>query len=117
MGRDVLLEDATLRLGCEMAERCHNVLGGSFARLVRDRLELGEQRFGDAFETRDNLVEALEEPPDAAAYALLELDRLAGRVGDEGWQELRMRVVAVIAAAAHLDRRLRDLVATRDSVA
>lgn len=80
---------------------------------VLERLELGALRYGgDAFLERDNLVELLEETPDVAGYALLELQRLGARErldGDVAQALLKAAVHGAIADHyARQARRLRD---------
>jgi len=85
-----------------------------YRREVLNRLEVGATRFGDAYLTRDNLDELLNEIRDVGAYATLEVDRLEGLMRDDDWQEMRMAALhvtvyaALAEAEAHRFRRLRD---------
>jgi hypothetical protein len=77
---------------------------------------MGEEMYGEAYLGRDNLVEAIEEGPDAAAYALLELQRLALILGEDAYQELRMLTVGIIYAAAQLDLATRAAIRLRREI-
>ena len=111
MGRDPAFEEEFLGL----VERMAVVQGGAsappvghFLRLVRDRLDLGDRLYGQRFLERDGMAEALEEPCDAVAWSLLELQRrrAAGENGD-GWDEARMELVAAAVLMARGDQAMR----------
>jgi hypothetical protein len=88
----------------------------AFSRLVKDRLDLGDVRYGSEFLYRDNLVEATEESADLGAYPILDVQRCRGRMTDSEWGEYRMHAVAVIHAAAKADLELREMLAFRRSI-
>jgi len=97
--RDHVLEVELLDQACEPI-----IEGGlQFRRLVQERLSLGDERYGTSFLTRDNLLEALEEPCDAAAYGILHLHAWRERLSDDEFQELKMLIVGMIHAAAQAD--------------
>jgi hypothetical protein len=83
-----------------------------FPAAVRKRLKLGKRHYGDdAFLSKDNLSEALEETADTVAYAVLELQRLGperpeGVTGDL----LQASILAALAdfSLRSARRRLRD---------
>lgn len=111
MGRDRAFEDAFLA----DVERLAQLQGGSggvpvghFTRLIRERLEIGDQRYGQRFMGRDGFGEALEEPCDAVAWALLELQRrrAAGTPADV-LTEARMEIAAAAVHAARADQAIR----------
>ena len=111
--RDPILEAELLDLGCaQLVEG-----GAAFRHLVRHRLTLGDERYGDAYLTpkKDNLDEALEESADGAAWPMLELQRLRGLVDDNAWGELKMLTVGCIATAVQHDIAVRRFIATRRS--
>jgi transcription initiation factor TFIIIB Brf1 subunit/transcription initiation factor TFIIB len=114
--RDRELEAELFTLAAELNERAHGEHPGSFASRVFDRLEMGQQRYGDEYLHRDNLTEAAEETPDAAAYVLLELHRLRPTVDEDDWQELRMAALAAMSAAIHCDVALMRMVRLRAEV-
>lgn len=80
---------------------------GAYVDAVEHRLEIGAERFGDdAFLDRDNMAELLEKTPGVAGYALLELQRLDGRMSVEARDDL-LRVVLLAAVADFYARRAR----------
>lgn len=85
----------------------HQPVGG-FVRLVRERLDLGQRVHGDRFLGRDCLAEALEEPCDAVAWGLLELQRLR-RAGTDpvALEEARLEILGAAVMAARADQCLR----------
>lgn len=109
-----------LQLLEEAAELCQRVYGQQsqvFTRLVTERLIKGALRYGEgSFLKRDNLAEAIEEPPDACAYALLELQRVGPSLSEVDRQELRQYTLGVTAAAINLDAAIRRLQHARDEL-
>ena len=109
-----------IRLLEEAADLCQRVYGQNstpFPRLVLERLAIGADTYGDfAFMHRDNLVEALPEGADGAAYPILEYQRLAPGLNDADRAELRQATLGVIAAAVNLDTSLRRLHHLRDEL-
>jgi hypothetical protein len=104
--RDYALELEVLRLAEEVNSRAHNgEVSGSFERRMFARLDQGDEEFQDAYLSphADNLGEAAEEPLDAAAYSLLELQRLRPLISSEDAEEFQMATVATVAAAIHCD--------------
>lgn len=89
----------------------------SYVRAVRDRMQVGAERYGDNdFLTKDNLKEALEETPDVMGYALLECQRLRALGFD--WQltnEIRIDLISASVHSAIADRHLRNALRKRDS--
>lgn len=114
--RDRDLEQELFALAVELNERAHGEHPGSFASRVFERLEIGEDRYGDEYLHRDNLAEAQEETPDTVAYSLLELQRLRPSVSDDDWQELRMAALGVIATAIHCDVALARFTQLRNEI-
>jgi hypothetical protein len=107
--RDYALELEVLRLAEEVNSRTHNgETSGSFERRLFSRLDQGDVDYGDAYLSRDssdddNLREAAQEPLDAAAWSLLELQRLRPLISSDDWEEYQMATVAATAAAIHCD--------------
>ena len=115
--RDTVTEGDLLTDGAELADRVYGQRSAPFARVVATRLAKGAAEYGDnAFLARDNLIEALEEPPDATAYALLEYQRLAPGLSPVDRAELRQYTLGVIAAAVNLDAALRRLQHAREEL-
>lgn len=115
--RDHPLEQAALADAAEIAARVSGDSSPPFPRLVADRLALGAQTYGDlAFLDRDNALEAFPEGADAAAYLLLEIQRLRPLVDELDWLELRQRAVAGVARAISLDVAVRDFIGFRDEI-
>lgn len=107
MSRDPELERRLLEAIVARARLRFGVRCGPYTAAVQRRLELGAERYGDdAFLTRDNLAELLEETPDVAGYALLELQRLAGRA-HPGVRDDLLRAALCGAVADHYARRAR----------
>ncbi len=106
--RSRALEDHLLERVAAVARARVGVDARAYPGAVRARLELGARRYGDgAFMGRDNLTELLEETPDVAAYALLELQRLRGReLPAEAAADL-LRAAVMGAAADAYARRAR----------
>jgi len=80
--RDLLFEREFLDQVCVEASRRAGIDTTAYTDQVQKRLALGATRYGDdayLAQTRDNLREAMEEAPDLAAYALLELQKLNAR--------------------------------------
>lgn len=102
-----------MALGSEMSDRVYHVPAGALLRHVRERMAAGEHVFEEGeFRARTtNMQNALEEPPDAVGWAMLELERQHDLMPDEQWQELRMATAAAIACAANLDHALKVMVA------
>lgn len=106
-GRRPTLEHGLLDAAARVAHRIFGVDARPYVGAVEERLALGAERYGDdASLDRDNLVELLEETPDVAAYALLELQRLGGKESEEVRDDL-LRVVLLGAAADFYARRVR----------
>lgn len=107
MTRDLLFEKEWLdRLGLEI-ERRYGHHPAIFTRSILERLSIGAERYGDDdFAGKDVIMEALEETPDVAAYALLETHK---RNGEDRHGQHHLFEAAVCAALAdwHL-RRARD---------
>lgn len=81
---------------------------------VLARLALGADRYGErAYLGRDNLVELLEETPDVAGYALLELQRLGARGELDSTVANHLLEAAVHGAIA--DHHAREALAARDA--
>lgn len=103
--RDLQFESRFLQDSLELALRLTGVSNELYPRRVNQRLALGRERYGEGtFLRRDNLVEVLEETPDLAAYAMLELQRqrVLG-LGNAAFEELRLDLVAVAAYGAVAD--------------
>ncbi len=107
MSRDPGLERRLLEAIVREARWLHRLDATAYPAAVGVRLELGAQRFGDdAFLESDNLAELLEETPDVAAHALLELQRLrAAAELDAATTEHLLRAAVHGAAADHHARR------------
>jgi len=100
---------------------CQRAYGGQssgrFQRLVFERLQKGAERYGDGdFLTKDNLAEAIQEPPDSAAYVMLEVERIGPTLSDADRAELRQFALGAIACAVNLDIALRRLKHVRDDL-
>lgn len=112
--RNHVLEDEVLNFGVDLCDRAYTRAPTGFITEVKKRLALGAERYGDDdYLTKDNLAESMEETPDLAAYAVLELEKLCGDLDPGDCAELRMDVVAVVAAAAHAHALLQQLHARR----
>ncbi len=77
--RDPQFEEVYLEQVVEEAQRRAGVDVSAYVQRVRDRLELGAERYqDDGFlnPDRDNLAEVCDETPDVAGYSLLELQAL-----------------------------------------
>ncbi len=111
-------ESSILREAETLCQRAyHSNSGGRFERLVFQRLQKGAQRYGEMdYLSKDNIDEAILEPPDAAAYAILELQRVGPRLSDVDRLELRQFTLAAVAASVNLDVALRRLRHTRDNL-
>lgn len=108
MSRDRAFEDRFLA----DVEHVATIGGGHqaahFTRLVRERLALGDRLYGDRYLTRDGMGEALEEPCDAIAWALLELQRRrAIGTPPEQLEAARAEIVGAAAQLAAGDASLR----------
>ena len=104
--RDPEFESAFLQDALEVAQRLAGIANPAYPHRVNHRLDVGRARYGDAdFLSKDNLVEVLEETPDLAAYAMLELQRLRhlGVISQRVAEELRLDLVAVAAFGAVAD--------------
>lgn len=107
-----LLEEAAI-----LCQRVYGESSGAFARLVFERFKKGAEEYGESrFLTVDCLVEALEEPADAAAWGMLDLQRVSPGLGESERAELRQFTLGVLAAAINLDAAIRRLRATRDDL-
>lgn len=102
--RDHTFEDQALADASWLCERVCSRRAPFYARAVRERLAMGEHRYGPENYLRiDGLTEASEETSDLGAYLLLELQKLRPLMRDEDFQEFRQRTLDAIAhtAAAH----------------
>lgn len=106
VSRDHGLERDLLAAATELLSRQHAEQPGQFVRTVLEGLAVGDDKFGGRFLERDNLAEAHEEARDAAAYVLLELQRLSPALTDDGFQELRMATISALVAAMHLHAQI-----------
>lgn len=96
-----LLSETVRQAGIGHAVDCQ-----PYVAAVEQRLELGASRYGDnAFLRRDNLRELLEETPDVAGYALLELQRLGGDEADPSVYDALVATILHGALADHHARR------------
>lgn len=103
--RDPDFERALLRVIVTRAERYFGVDCRPYIRRVQLRLRIGAQRYGDNLhDGRDLIGELLEETPDVAGYALLELQRLDGRA-PEGVRDDLLRAAMLGAVADYYARR------------
>lgn len=115
--RDLSYEDDFLTDALRLAERLHGITNHAYPGRVSQRLDIGRARYGDGdFLTKDNITEVLEETPDLAAYAMLELQRLRRSATPEHHELVRMDLVAVAAYGSIADwfaqraaRRLKGL--------
>lgn len=97
-----LLDRLVALAGRRFAVDCH-----PYVEAVERRLALGAERYGDDLnDGRDLMAELLEETPDVAGYALLEVQRLAGTAPREARDDL-MRAALLGAVADHYARRAR----------
>lgn len=104
--RDTAFEADFLADALTMAARVAGIPNMAYATRVNHRLEIGRQRYGDGdFLSKDNLVEVMEETPDLAAYAMLELQRLRrdGSINPVLFNDLRLDLVAVAAYGSVAD--------------
>jgi hypothetical protein len=107
-GRNLDLERELLKAIVRLSRRMFGASDPTYVQAVEERLVIGAERYGDtAFLGRDNLAELLEETPDVAGYALLELQRLDGRGGTQVRDDL-LRVAVCGAAADYYARRALD---------
>jgi hypothetical protein len=77
--------------------------GAHFRHLVRSRLAIGDDRYGNSYLEKDNLSEAAEEPADCAAWGLLHLQACGDRLSEDEFQELKMLIVGMVHASAQAD--------------
>ena len=111
MSRNPELERRLLDGLVRSARRRFGVDCRAYPAAVEHRLAIGADRYGDdAFLRRDNLAELLEETPDVAGYALLELQRLAGAPVEVRDDLLRAALLGAVADhyARRARRRLRE---------
>lgn len=109
--RDERFERRALAAGVLAAHREFAIDAADYIAAVTRRLELGAERYGPAGflrPDRDNLRELLEETPDVAGYALLELQRLHATGHDDSTLVADLeRVITLGAAADFYARRAR----------
>ncbi len=106
MSRDRALERHLLERLVRVAKQRFDVDCGAYVGAVEERLAIGADRYGDDLhDGRDLMGELLEETPDVAGYALLELQRL-GPVDDDVRDDL-LHVALLGAVADHYARRAR----------
>lgn len=104
-GRSPQLERRLLLSIAQLARRRFRVDCTPYIAAVQGRLALGRERYGDdAFLSRDNIAELLEESPDLGGYALLELQRPSNDVPKRVRDDL-LRVVLLAAVADFYGRR------------
>jgi hypothetical protein len=111
--RDLRWEGETIAFALELCQRAYGITPASYAAAVQRRLADGELEHGDAWSRRppgENLAEALQEPPDAASWTLLELQLRRPEMDEDRWQEVRMLAVRAIATAAAAHEQLQDVV-------
>lgn len=102
--RDLHYEHQFLADALEMATRLTGITNNVYPFRVHHRLDIGRARYGDGnYLTKDNLQEVLEETPDLAAYAVLELQRLRRTESPEIVAGVRMDLLAVSAYGAVAD--------------
>jgi hypothetical protein len=90
----------------EAAVRLTGIANPAYAGRVQRRLDIGRQRYGDAdYLAKDCIVEVMEETPDIASYAVLELQRQLhlNRLPDEVYDEVYLDLVAAAAYGAVAD--------------
>lgn len=102
--RDLGFESRFLADAVELAQRLHGIANLAYPQRVNDRLAIGRARYGDgAFLGKDNITEVLEETPDLAAYAMLELQRIRSLGHFDKYSEVRLDLVAVAAYGSIAD--------------
>lgn len=116
--RDEEFETWFLGEALSWAQRLTGIMNMAYPIRVNRRLDIGRERYGDGdFLTKDNLQEVLEETPDLAGYAMLELQRLRrdSEVERTVYEDVKQDLVAVAAYGAIADyyaqraaQRLRD---------
>lgn len=106
MSRDPALERRLLEQVVRAARLHFGVNCLPYVGAVERRLVLGAERYGDDLhDGRDLMGELLEETPDVAGYALLELQRLGGE--DRHIRGDLLQVAMLGAVADHFARRAR----------
>ena len=103
--RDLAFESRFLADAHELAGRLTGISNFAYPLRVNHRLDIGRERYGDGdFLGKDCIQEVLEETPDLAAYAMLELQRL-GRLDSPPvpLSEIRLDLVAVAAYGSIAD--------------
>jgi hypothetical protein len=108
--RDAAFEDAFLRQVEERVHRQFGVDAGPFVALVRARLEKGQREYGDASlrdRTVDRLGEAIEEPCDATAWALLDMQVRNFYEDDDGSGAYQYHLLEAALHGAAQDHHLR----------
>ena len=104
-GRNLDLERDLLDAIAHRARRHFGVNCHAYVRRVQLRLRVGAQRYGDNLhDGRDLIGELLEETPDVAGYALLELQRL-GDQAPAGVRDDLLRAAMCGAVADYYARR------------
>lgn len=114
--RDLAFEAKFLNDALEAAGRLTGVHNPSYPLSVSARLDVGRRRYGDAnYMGKDNLVEVLEETPDIASYAMLELQkqRRLKTMDPDTLDELYLDLVAAAAYGAAADFYARRAMRTR----
>lgn len=104
--RDQGLEHLLLEATVRAARGEYGVECGPYVTAVEDRLQLGAVRYGDAFLDHCNLRELLEETPDVAAYALLELQCPVEAAAPTVFEALRQVMLHGALADHHARRAL-----------
>lgn len=104
--RDLAFEMEFLGEALDTALRLTGVSNMAYPMRVNHRLDIGRARYGDGdFLTKDNLTEVLEETPDLAAYAMLELQRLRrdASINPVLFNDIRLDLIGVAAYGAISD--------------
>ena len=107
MGRDNEYERIFLEQVVKDAHRRYGVDVGPFTIAVRERLNRGEERHGDAFLENDNHNHIAKEAPDVVGYALLEIQRI-NHFGEPGADGVFHHLYEAAIAAAVADWHARQ---------
>jgi hypothetical protein len=108
VSRSAVYEHTVLRESLSRAERRWAIDTNSFGERVLARLDQGAREYGDnAFMAKDVMRELREEAWDAAAYALLEAQKLIA-LDDDDLDARMVHLAEIIELAAALDWHARQ---------
>jgi hypothetical protein len=104
--RDRAFEDQFFADVVLTAHRLTGITNDSYPGRVQHRMRVGREVYGDdAFMAKDNIAEVMEETPDIAGYAVLELQKQKnlGQIAPDVFEDVRLDLVAASAYGAVAD--------------